>query len=157
VGQLPGRRVGLLAEDRDVADAALVLLDEALGLDEHAAGAAAGVEDAALVRLQHPHQQADDAHRREELAAELAFRRRELAEEILVDVAEQVTGPGVTVTQGDRADEVNQFPELVGGDVAAGVLGRQHAAQPRVGPLDRLHGRVDDRGDVGLLRVVLQL
>ena len=34
VGQLPGGRVGLLAEDGDVADAALVLLDESLRLDE---------------------------------------------------------------------------------------------------------------------------
>ena len=41
----------LLAVDGDVADAAAVGLDEPLGLDEHAAGAAAGVVDAALVRV----------------------------------------------------------------------------------------------------------
>ena len=45
----------------------------------------------------------------------------------------------------DQARELLAYTKSVGGDIAAGVLGRQHAAQPRVGPLDRIQGRVDDR------------
>ncbi len=80
----------LLAVDGDVADAAAVLLDELFRLHEHAARAAAGVVDAALVGLDHLDQRADDRARRVELAAALAFRAGELAEEIFVDAAEQV-------------------------------------------------------------------
>ena len=67
-----------------------VLLHEAGALDKHAAGTAGGVEHAAVIRLENLDDQADDAARREELAALLPFRARELAEEIFVDPAEGV-------------------------------------------------------------------
>jgi hypothetical protein len=59
-------------------------------LDEHAAGAAAGIEDYASLGLQHRHQSADNGHRREVLAAALALRRGELADEVLIDASDQV-------------------------------------------------------------------
>ena len=61
-------------------------------LHEHAAGAAAGVVNAALVGGEHLDQQPDDADGGVELAAVLAFGAGELGEEILVDAAEQVLG-----------------------------------------------------------------
>ena len=74
-------------------------LDEALGLDEHAARAAARIEDAALERLDHLDQQLDDAARRVELPAALALGDGELAEEIFVDPPEHVL-PAVLVAEG---------------------------------------------------------
>jgi hypothetical protein len=67
-------------------------LDELLRLHEHAARAAGGVEDAALIGLDHLDQQADDAFRRIELAALLALGGGELAQEVLVDAAQDVLG-----------------------------------------------------------------
>ena len=68
-------------------------------LHEHAAGAAAGVVDAALVRREHLDQHADDAAGRVELAALLALGAGELAEEVLVDAAEDVLGAARLVAQ----------------------------------------------------------
>ncbi len=94
LGQPPsGGVVALLAVDADVADAAAVGLNELLALHEHAARAAAGVVDAALVRGQHLDQQAHHAARRVELAALLALGAGELAEEVFVDAAEDVLRP----------------------------------------------------------------
>ena len=90
---------------------AAVGLDELFALDEHAAGAAAGVVDAALVRLDHLDQQPDDAARRVELAALLAFGAGELAEEVLVDAAEDVLGAVLLAAEADGADEVDQLAE----------------------------------------------
>ena len=59
-------------------------------LDEHAARPARGVEDLAVERLDDLDDQPDDRRRREELAALLALGDRELAEEVLVDLAEGV-------------------------------------------------------------------
>ena len=61
LGQAPRGGVGLLAVDGDVAELAAVGFDELLALHEHAARAAAGVVDAALVRLEHLDQHAHDA------------------------------------------------------------------------------------------------
>jgi hypothetical protein len=49
------------------------LADEPRGLDEHAARAAGGVEDAALVGLEHLDQQPDDVGGGVELAAAVAL------------------------------------------------------------------------------------
>ena len=65
--------VALLAVDRDVAQLAAVAFHKLFALHEHAAGAAAGVIDAALVGLQHLHQAAHHTARRVELAAVLAL------------------------------------------------------------------------------------
>jgi hypothetical protein len=52
----------------------VIVTCELVGLHEHAAGAAARVEDHAALRLQHRYQRADDGHGREVLAATLALR-----------------------------------------------------------------------------------
>lgn len=67
-----------------------MLLHKSRALHEHTTGTAGGVEHAAVIGLQDLHDQANDAARREELAALLPFRARELAEEIFVDPAEGV-------------------------------------------------------------------
>jgi hypothetical protein len=59
-------------------------------LHEHAAGAAAGIVDAAFVGGEHLDEEADDALRGVELAAFLALGAGELAEEVFVDAAEDV-------------------------------------------------------------------
>src|ERR1019366_7300868 len=80
LGEPPGGVVALLTVDGDVADTAAVRLDEAFGLDKHAAGAATGVIDpsfdlARLVRkgLQHFHKDTHDRAGGIELPAALAF------------------------------------------------------------------------------------
>jgi ATP phosphoribosyltransferase len=56
----------------------------------HAAGAAAGIVDAAFVGSEHLDEEADDALRSVKLAASLAFGTGELAEKVLVNAAEDV-------------------------------------------------------------------
>jgi hypothetical protein len=68
----------------------VIVAGELVRLDEHAAGAAAGVEDHAALGFEHRHQGADDGERREVLAAALAFGGGELADEVFVDAADQV-------------------------------------------------------------------
>ena len=60
-GEAAGGGVALLAVDADVAQLAAVGFDEFLRLHEHAAGAAAGIVNAALVGAKHLDQQAHDA------------------------------------------------------------------------------------------------
>ena len=110
VCEAPGGGVGLLAEDGDVGGVAAVGLDEGLGLNEHAAGAAAGVVDAALVGFEHLDEQAYDASGCVELAAEFALGLCELAEEVFVDAAEGVAGLGAVALEADVGDEVDQAP-----------------------------------------------
>jgi hypothetical protein len=88
--EAPRRVVRFLPVDRDVADLAAVRLDELLAADEHAAGAAARVVDAALVGREHLDEDADDAGRGVELAGALALGAGEAGEEVLVDAAERV-------------------------------------------------------------------
>lgn len=122
VGELPGRRVGLLAVDGDVGRLALVGLDESLGLHEHPTRAASGVIDPPLERLDHFDQELDDAAGRVELATQFAFSGGELAEEVLVDPPEDVLGPRLLVTEPDAGDQVDEFAEAFGGDATAGVV-----------------------------------
>ena len=157
VRQPPGGGVGLLAEDRDVGGLPAVGLDEAFRLHEHARRAAAGVVDAALVGFEHLDQQAHDAARREELAAELALGLGELAEEVLVDAAERVAGLGAVALEADVGDQVDQPLHLLRRDTAAGVVARQLALEVRVVALDGEDGVVDQRGDVGPRGLVLQV
>ncbi|GIV04129.1 MAG: hypothetical protein KatS3mg015_2959 [Fimbriimonadales bacterium] len=109
LAQPPGGVVRLLAVNADVADAPAVLLDELLGLNEHAAGTAAGVVDAALVRGEHLDQQADYAARREELAPLLTLGAGELRQEVLVYPAQDVLRAVFLVPQADVADQVDEL------------------------------------------------
>jgi WS/DGAT/MGAT family acyltransferase len=71
--QTAGGGVALLAVNRNIAQLAAVAFHKLLALHEHAARAAAGVVDAALVGLQHLHQAAHHTARRVELSAVLAL------------------------------------------------------------------------------------
>ena len=151
VRQPPRRRIGFLAEDGDVGAPAAVGLGEALRLYEHAAGAAAGVVDAAAIRLQHLDQHADDAARRVELAAELALGRGELAEEVFVHPPQPVSGLGPVVLEADAGDQVDKAAHAFVWDAAAGVVAGELVLERWVVALDGEHGVVDPRCDVGLL------
>src|SRR5260370_36237419 len=116
-----------MAIDRKIADAAAVALDDLLALYEHARRSAAGIVNAALVRLNHFHQQTDDTARRIELAALLAFRRGELAKEVFIDAAQNVLGAVLFVAQADGADEVNQFAQALLIQCRPGVVLGEHS------------------------------
>ena len=162
-GHAPGGVVGLLAVNGDirrrpaaVAVAAGVGLDELDGLDEHAGGAAAGVVDPALVRLQHLYQQPHHAARRVELAALAAFGQGKLLQEVFVDAAQHVRGARLGPAQLDVADHVDHLPQASLVQRGPGVVLGQHAVERRVVPLDGGHGVVDGRPNGGLVRLTLQ-
>src|SRR5208282_537716 len=109
-----------------VAIAAGMRFDEFFAGDKHAAGAAARVVDAALVRRQNLDQDADDTRGRVELTAALALGAGEAREEILVDAAERVLGAIGRSAERDIAHEVDDLtkPHLV--ETWAGEVLRQH-------------------------------
>ena len=156
-GEAAGGGVGLLAEDGDIADAAAVGFDELFRLDEHAAGAAAGVVDAAFVGGEHLYEEADDAVGRIELAAVLAFGAGELGEEVFVDAAEDVFGAVVTVAEADGADEVDEFAETVLVERGAGVVLGEDAFEAGVIAFDGEHGVIEEFADAGLVGAGLEL
>src|SRR5438034_9578196 len=63
-GEAAGGGVALLTVDADVAEPAAVGFDEFFRLHEHAAGAAAGIVDAAFIGSEHLDEQSHDALRR---------------------------------------------------------------------------------------------
>ena len=71
-----------------------------------------GIVDAALVGLEHLDDERDDGFRRVVLPALFAFRDGELAEEVFVNVAEDVLGVERVVMEGDGGDQVDQLPSL---------------------------------------------
>jgi len=158
-GGEPSRRgVALLPVDGDVADAPAVLLDELLGLHEHAAGAAAGVVDPRAGRgREHLDEHADDAARCVELPALLALGTGKLAQEILVDAPEDVLAAVLGVAKADGANEVDQLAEPMLVQRGAGEVFRQDALEPGVVALDGDHGVVHQLPDAGLLGVALKV
>ena len=150
--QPPGGRVGLLPVDGDVAELAAVALDELLALHEHAARAAARVVDLALVRCQHLDQHLHDRGRRVVLPCPLAFRQGELAQEVLVDLAQHIAGvlPGA---KADGRDQVDQLAQLAGLQLGAAETLVQDALQARVVGLDGVQRHVDAGANVELLGV----
>ena len=79
--------VALLAVDADVAELAAVGFNEFFRLHEHAARAAARVEDAALVGREHRDEELHDAAGRIELSTVLALGAREPGKEVLIHPA----------------------------------------------------------------------
>ena len=136
----------LLAVDGELgAGVLLVLRDETGALDEHAAGAAGRVEDAALEGFDDADDELDDGGGGEELAALLALAHGEVAEEVFVDLAE-----GVSLdVYGDGVHRLEQFLEQ---GVLEAVVGLgEHVFEVGVLRLDGPHGLVDGRADVGPL------
>ncbi len=101
--QAVGEVLRLLAVEGQVP----AVLGEQVGLHKHAARAAAGIEDDATRWLQHGHQHADDADRCEVLAAALPLGRGELADEVLVNPADQVIAAMILLENvfGEQADQ----------------------------------------------------
>ncbi len=157
VRKAPRRGVGLLAEDGDVGGVAAVGFDEAVGLDEHAAGAAARVVHAALVGFEHLNQQSNDAARRVELAAEFAFGLSELAEEVFVYATECVAGFGAVAFEAYVGNEVDEALELDRFDAASSVVAWKLALEVRVVALDGEDGVIDECGDVRAGCLVLEV
>ena len=110
------------------------------------------------VRLQHGHQHADDAGRREVLAAALALGGGELADEVLVDPADQVLA-AVVLPEDVLGEQVDQAGDVLPLQVGAGVDARQQAPElVGVGLLQQLQDVVEPHLDVvglGLLADVL--
>jgi hypothetical protein len=84
-----GKILALLAHEREL----VAVLREEIRLHEHAARTAARVEDDPLLGLKHRDERLDDGDGREVLAAALALARRELADEVLVNAADQIVTP----------------------------------------------------------------
>ena len=148
LSHFPGGGVGVLAVDGDVVDAAGMALDELGGLHEHAAGAAAGVVDAPLERLQDLHERFHDAGGREELAALLALLLGEHGEAVFVGAAEDVARVAVLL-HADVREEVDHVAEAALVELGAGERLREDTLQARVLLLDCEHGAVDDLADLG--------
>jgi hypothetical protein len=93
-------------------------------------------------RLDHLDDEADDRGGGEELAAELTLGHREGGEEVLVDLAEDVTAK----VGRDGTNALEQLDER--GVVEAGVGFREDASEVLVLGLDRVHRVYDGLGDV---------
>ena len=113
------------------------------GLDEHAAGAAGGVEHDAVVRLDDVDDGLHERGRREELAVVVRLLDGELGQEVFVDAAEHVAGGVLDLLAVEEAHQV--FEDL--GLEDAVVLG-QHALERLEVGLDGRHGVGDELGQV---------
>jgi len=149
--QAPGGGVRFLPVDGHVADLAAMRFDEFFALHEHAARSAAGVVDLAMVRRQHGHQRLDDAARRVELAAALAFGAGEHAQEVFLDLAQHVARFTRRDAEADGGHQVHQLTELAVWQLGAGKALVQDALELGVLGLDDRQRFVDALADVGLL------
>jgi hypothetical protein len=149
--------VGFDSCPRCVTDFAAVGFNKFLALHEESARAVAAVIDAALVGGDHEDEELVHTLRGVELAAPLAFRAGETAEEVLIDAAKDVLGAVGAVAEADGADEVNEFAEAVLVERRAGIVFRENAFEARVVALDGDHGVVHDLADGGLLGAGLKV
>ena len=146
-GEPVGLRVALLPVDRDVINPPRLGFHESVRLDVESASAAARIVDAAFERLDHLHHQGDDGARRVLLPSRLALHGGKLAEEELVDPAEQVevfrrTG------EIEVGEVVDQPAEHLGAEVRLAEDLRQHALERVVVALDCPHRVVEPLPDV---------
>ena len=94
----------LLTVDADLGvGVPLAFADKAGALYEHAAGATGGVQNTAVEGLDDRDDELDEGGGGEELAALLALRHGEVAQEVLVDLAEDVT----LDVHGDRVEDAH--------------------------------------------------
>ena len=132
-------------------------LDEPDGLDEHAGGAAAGVVDAAFVRLEHFDQQADDGAGRVELAAFSALGNGELFEEVFVNAAQHVRGTGLGAAHFDVAHHVDHLAQAGLVQRGPGVVLGQYVLERRVVPLNGRHSVIHETANVCLASLILEI
>src|ERR1700716_2873175 len=112
LGQTPCGRVTLLSKNRNVVAPPVVRRDEALGLHEHPARAAAGIVDPSSKGLQHFNQQTNDWASCIELAGALPLSDGELSEKILVDAAEDVLST-MSILECQIREELDHLAEFV--------------------------------------------
>ena len=107
--------------------------------------------------MDHRDQQLDHRLWGVELAALASLGQRELGQEVLVNLAQHIGGPGLGATHPDVADQID---DLAQGDLVQrgpGIVFGQHAGQCAVVPLHGEHGAVDDLSDLGLTSLGLDL
>ncbi len=121
--------------------------DEFFRLHEHAAGTAAGIVNAAFVGSEHLDEEPHNALRGVELAAFLAFGAGELAEEILVNPAQNVFGTACLIAHADSADKIDEFSQTVFVECRSGVVLGQNAFQSRIVALYGDHRVIDNFPD----------
>jgi hypothetical protein len=155
--QPPSRVIRLLPVDGDVTDAPAVAFDKLFRLHKHAARAAAGVVDSALVRLQHLDEHSHHRAWRVELAAALSFRTCEAAEEVFVYAAKDVLRLVVRLAHCDTGDQVDKLADHHLVERWAVVVLWQHPLEAGVVRLDRSHRVVDQLTNRRLLCVRLQM
>lgn len=119
--EAPGGGIRFLAVNGDVAQLSTVFLDELLALDEESAGAHGGIVDPALVGFEHLDDEGDDGFRGKVLATLFPLGEGELAEEVFVNVAEDILGVQVGVLEGDGGDEVDEAAEIGRVELELGV------------------------------------
>src|SRR6266566_3190204 len=137
----------LLAINGDVgAGVLLVVLHETGALHEHTTRTAGGVKDAPLKGFDDLDDQFDDGGRREEFAALLSLGHGELAQEIFIDFAEDVSlDIHWYLREGLEQCDKGIIVELR-------IVGRQDAAQFFVFSLDGFHGVVDSLANIFAFR-----
>jgi hypothetical protein len=91
-----------------------------------------------------------------ELAALLALSARELGEEVLVHLPEDVLGAVGGAAEADIAHEVDELTEALLVEAGPRVVLGENGLERRVVALDRLHGVVDELADRRLRRVRLE-
>ena len=163
LGDGPHGAVELLPEQVGLAAVFAVLVDIFLGRDQHAAGATAGVVDVVLeLGLDQPHHHPHHRARRVELAAFLARRIGELANQVFVGRAQQVGELEIFVAQAMQAEMGDELLQLDVGDLAlADLAGEvdvlQHVVQADVVAFNPGKRLAQQAADVGLPRVVDQV
>ena len=98
----------------------------------------------------------DDRAGSVELATLFAFGGGELAEEVLIDLAEQVA-VALTIGKFDRGDQVDQLTQFTRFELGPSETAVQFTPEVLVFGLDIGHRAVDDLADIGLLGLLAQL
>jgi len=143
-----GRLVLLVTIERDPLHRVQAgILDEVARLHEHAARAAGRIENDAVIGLDDVDDGLDDRGWREELAIVMRALLRKLREEVFVDAAEHVAGGRAQPLGVEHAHHLFEHAAL-----EACVVLRQLASERREGGFDRLHGGIERRAEVAVLR-----
>ena len=122
-----------------------------LDCNEHAARAAGGVEDDAVIRLDHIHDGLDNRGRRKELAVVVCALLGELGQEVFVDAAEHVAR-GRAQRLGIEGPH-HLFQDIV---LEALVVLRQLACERREVVFHGFHGGAHGRAEIAVLRHLQQ-
>ena len=147
--QTDRRRVLLHPEEGQLFRGVLVLtLDDAGGLNEHAARSAGRIKHDAEIGLKHLGDERHERNRREELAAVMRLGTGELREEVFVDAPEHVARHFLQLFRVQLAQKLSE--NLVVQLVV--FLLRQNALQRLVVRLDGLHRADNGLGAVGGIR-----